>query len=144
MNILQFTELPQDLVDGMQIVHKLVFDEVFKPEKLIGKQNFCAFLAVEDDIVVGFKFGYEQEDGVFYSWLGGVHPVYQQRGIASRLMEAQHTWCQQQGYTRIRTYGRNEKKAMLIVNLKAGFDIVHTFIDDKGRHKIVFEKDLLQ
>ena len=31
---------------------------------------------------------------------------------------------------------------LLFVNLKAGFEIVKTFVDDKGRHKIVFEKDL--
>jgi len=41
-----------------------------------------------------------------------------------------------------RTYGRNERKAMLITNLKHGFDIVSTFVDKKDRHKIVFEKTL--
>lgn len=142
MEILQYTELPIEMLEGMKVVHRLVFHDDFKQEKLLDKRNFCAFIAVESGVIVGFKFGYEHEDGVFYSWLGGVHPAYQQRGIASRLMEAQHTWCQQQGYTRVRTYGRNAKKAMLIVNLKAGFDIVRTFVDDKGRHKIVFEKDL--
>ncbi|WP_332651527.1 GNAT family N-acetyltransferase [Lysinibacillus sp. 54212] len=142
MEILQLTVLPEQLLKEMQIIHRLVFNSEFKREKLIGKPNFCAFLAMEDSKVVGFKFGYEHEDGVFYSWLGGVHPAYQQRGIANRLMDAQHTWCKAQGYTRVRTYGRNEKKAMLIVNLKSGFDIVRTFRDDKGRHKIVFEKEL--
>ncbi len=143
MKIVQYRELPNELLEGMKIVHQLVFYDEFKQEKILGKPNFCAFLAIEDGAVVGFKFGYEHEDGVFYSWLGGVHPVYQQRGIASRLMEAQHAWCKRQGYTRVRTYGVNDKKAMLIVNLKAGFDIIRTFNDDKGRHKIVFEKDLL-
>lgn len=143
MEIVQYRELPNEQLEGMKIVHQLVFHDEFKQEKLLGKLNFCAFLAVEDGTVVGFKFGYEHEDGVFYSWLGGVHPAYQQRGIASYLMEAQHAWCREQGYTRVRTYGRNEKKAMLIVNLKAGFDIIRTFVDDKGRHKIVFEKNLI-
>ncbi len=29
---------------------------------------------------------------------------------------------------------------MLITNIKHGFDIISTFVDEKGRHKIVFEK----
>ncbi|WP_440497389.1 GNAT family N-acetyltransferase [Solibacillus silvestris] len=106
------------------------------------KQNLLAVVAVEDGVVAGFKLGYEQQDGVFYSWLGGVHPQFQQQGIAAKCMAAQHEWCKKKGYLRVRTYGRNNRKAMLIVNLKAGFDIVSTFIDEKGRHKIIFEKSL--
>lgn len=144
MDILIFEQtIPKKWLPGIQKVHKAVFDEdAFKEEKLQNKVNFLAVLAVEDQEVAAFKFGYEHPDGVFYSWLGGVHPKFQRRGIAAKCMNTQHEWCKEQGYKRVRTYGRNEKKTMLIVNLKAGFVITETFTDEKGRHKIVFEKDL--
>ncbi len=144
MDILIFEQtIPKKWLAGIQEVHKAVFDgDVFKEQKLQNKKNFIAVLAVEEQKVMGFKFGYEHPDGVFYSWLGGVHPKFQRRGIALKCMNTQHEWCKEQGYKRVRTYGRNGKKAMLIVNLKAGFAITETFIDEKGRHKIVFEKDL--
>ena len=71
-----------------------------------------------------------------------MHPVHQKRGIASQLMEARHRECTGRGYQKVRTYSRNTKKAMLILNLKCGFDVIDTFVDDKGRHKIILEKGL--
>lgn len=62
------------------------------------------------------------------------------QGIASQLMRKQHEKVLELGYSKVRTYGRNKRKTMLITNIHHGFDIVSTFIDDKGRHKIVFEK----
>lgn len=136
-------QIPTEILEGIQIVHQAVFEgDLLKEEKIKGKLNLGAVVAIVDGCVAGFKLGYEQSDGVFYSWLGGVHPQFQQRGIAMKCMIAQHDWCKQQGYTCVRTYGRNEKKAMLIVNIKAGFNITSTFTDGKGRHKIVFEKSL--
>lgn len=135
--------IPREILDGIQEVHQAVFDgDFFKEEKLQGKVNLLAVVALENGRVTGFKLGYEQPDGVFYSWLGGVHPHFQKQGIAAQCMIAQHNWCRSKGYRRVRTYGRNEKKAMLIVNLKSGFDIISTFVDEKGRHKIIFEKAL--
>ena len=144
MEILLFEQhIPREILDGIQEVHEAVFDgDLLKEGKLQDKSNLLAVVAVERGRVAGFKLGYEQPDGVFYSWLGGVHPGFQRQGIAAQCMIAQHEWCKEKGYHRVRTYGRNEKKAMLLVNLKAGFDIISTFIDEKGRHKIVFEKEL--
>ena len=143
MEIRQFEQLPKDILEGIQVVHRHVFEgDSLKEEKLSNLEGFLAFVAIKDETVVGFKLGYEMEDGVFYSWLGGVHPSYQKRGIASKLMEKQHEECKKRGYSKVRTYGRNAKRAMLILNLKHGFDIVGTFIDDKGWHKIIFEKEL--
>lgn len=133
---------PEKYLASFHEVHEAVFASTFDEQKLNKKPNLLIVLAIENERVVGFKLGYEHPDGIFYSWLGGVHPDFQQRGIAANCMKMQHFWCKEQGYQRVRTYGRNEKKAMLIVNLKAGFDIIKTFVDDKGRHKIVFEKDL--
>lgn len=143
MEIIEVNERMDDaLFDGVQIIHQAVFDGTTLAREKLLRQQFYGLVAVVDGEVAGFKFGYEHDDGVFYSWLGGVHPDFQQRGIAQALMKAQHAWCKAKGYVRVRTYGRNVKRAMLIVNIKAGFDIVSTFVDEKGRHKIIFEKAL--
>ena len=143
MDILKFEVLPIHILDGVQIVHQLVFDgDRLKESKLNDKKGFLAFVSMENGVVAGFKFGYEIEEDVFYSRLGGVHPSYQKRGIASQLMKAQHDECKKRGYKRIRTYSNNARKAMIITNIKHGFDIIETFVDAKGRHKIVLEKQL--
>ena len=88
MDILKFEVLPRNILDGVQIVHQLVFEgDTLKESKLGHKKGFFAFVSMEDNVVTGFKFGYEIEEGIFYSWLGGVHPAYQKRGIASQLMQ---------------------------------------------------------
>ena len=141
MEILKFEVLPRGILDSVQLVHQLVFDgDRLKESKLDHKKGFLAFVSMEDNVVTGFKFGYEIEEGIFYSWLGGVHPAYQKRGIASQLMQAQHDECKKRGYKRVHTYSNNARKPMIITNIKHGFDITETFVDAKGRHKIVLEK----
>ena len=143
MEIKQFdTNMPDAIFEGVQAVHVLVFDGAQLKREKLKRKNLIALVAVDGEQVAGFKFGYEHEDGAFYSWLGGVHPAFQRRGIAKVLMEHQHTLVKELGYKLIRTYSRNEKMAMLLLNLQSGFHIISTFIDDKGWHKIVLEKTI--
>jgi len=133
--------VPYAWLHQLQAIHAQVFDGArLKLEKLEDKKELLCILAVEKDELVGFKLGYPHPDGVFYSWLGGVDEKMRGQGIASQLMTHQHEKVQALGFKKVRTYGRNERKVMLITNIKHGFDIISTFIDDKGRHKIVFEK----
>lgn len=141
MEIFEYSVLPRNVLDGVQVVHQEVFGDFFNEDKL-QRKNLLAFVAIVDEQVAGFKFGYELEDGVFYSWLGGVHPRFQRRGIAKQLMERQHAIAQARGYQIIRTYSRNEKMGMLILNLQSGFHVISTFTDEKGWHKIELEKQL--
>ena len=134
--------MPDSIFEGVQAVHVLVFDGTQLKREKLNRKNLVALVAIEDNQVAGFKFGYEHEDGAFYSWLGGVHPTFQRRGIAKALMEHQHKLVNELGYKLIRTYSRNEKMAMLILNLQSGFHVKSTFLDDKGWHKIVLEKML--
>lgn len=99
------------------------------------------WLALVDGQMVGGKLGYERKPGHYYSWLGGVHADFRGQGIAAELMRRQHAWCQEQGYHRIRTQTYNRWRAMLLLNLRHGFDIVGTV---QGAHglTIVLEKDL--
>ena len=143
MEIKQFdANMPDAIFEGVQIVHAAVFEGAQLKKEKLKRKNLIALVAVEGEQVAGFKFGYDHEDGAFYSWLGGVHPTFQRRGIAKALMEHQHNVVKEQGYNLIRTYSRNEKMAMLILNLQSGFNVISTFVDDKGWHKIVLEKKI--
>lgn len=99
------------------------------------------WLALVDGNVVGCKVGYERKPGHYYSWLGGVYAEFRGRGIAKGLMREQHVWCQQQSYHRVRTQTYNRWRAMLLLNLREGFDIVGTV---QGTHglAIVLEKQV--
>jgi len=143
MHIVTIEGIPYAWLEQLQKIHAHVFDGANLPlEKLEKKEGLLCILAVEGDILIGFKLGYPHPDGVFYSWLGGVHVTKRGQGIASQLMKQQHEHIKTLGFHKVRTYGRNTCKAMLITNLKHGFDILSTFSDEKGRHKIIFEKTI--
>ena len=144
MKIICVEGVPYEWLKSLQAIHAHVFDGDDLPvEKLESKKGLLCLLAVEKQEVIGFKLGYRHPDGIFYSWLGGVHERMRGQGIASQLMKFQHKKIRELCYDKVRTYGRNSRKAMLIVNIKHGFAIVSTFIDEKGRHKIIFEKSLV-
>ncbi len=98
-------------------------------------------LAVDNERVIGCKLGYERKPGHFYSWLGCVSPAYRGQGIAAELMRQQHDWCQKNGYHTIRTQTYNQWRDMLVLNIRAGFDIIGTVQNKRGL-TIVLEKVL--
>ncbi|OCS92295.1 GNAT family N-acetyltransferase [Caryophanon latum] len=142
MQISIFRQVPDEYVTQLQRVHEAVLGDELAEDSLYDLPNMLVLLAIENGRVVGFKIGYDIEDHVFYSWVGGVDPTFRRNGIAMQLIERQHEELKKLGYIAVRTYSRNELKEMLIVNLKAGFNIVDTFTDHKGRHKIMLEKCL--
>lgn len=99
-------------------------------------------IAFVDNKPVAFKLGYEIDRGCFYSWLGGVLPEYRGLGIAKDLIDAQHTWCMDQGYQKIQTKTQNRWREMLMLNIKSGFEIVGFHSSDEGGPKILLEKKL--
>ena len=66
------------------------------------------------------------------------------QGIASQLMKQQHEHIKTLGFHKVRTYGRNTRKAMLITNLKHGFDILSTFSDEKEDIKLYLKNNRLR
>ncbi len=98
-------------------------------------------LAIDNGYVAGCKLGYEQSPDTFYSWLGCVDPAYQKQGIGAELMRQQHNWCLQNGYRTVQTRTYNQWRAMLVLNIRAGFDIVGTVQGKRGL-TIVLEKQL--
>jgi GNAT superfamily N-acetyltransferase len=123
-----------------------LYEEIFESSKDRFEppvmKNFRAWIVLSGDQAIGFKAGYELKPEKYYSWLGGVHPEYRKKGIAGRLMELQHEWCQFNGYKTIQTKTKNKWKSMLILNLKHGFDIIGTYTDSLGETKIILEKNL--
>ncbi|RPD46936.1 N-acetyltransferase [Hymenobacter sediminis] len=104
-----------------------------------GKQPVQAWLAFAEGKLVACKLGYERKPGSYYSWLGGVHPAHRGQGLAAELMRRQHAWCKAKGYHSVRTQTFNRWRAMLILNLRFGFDIIGTVQGGRGL-TLVLEK----
>lgn len=105
------------------------------------RQPVQVWLALAAGQLVGCKLGYERQPGHYYSWLGGVVAGFRNQGIAGELLRRQHAWCQEQGYQRLRTHTYNHWRAMLLLNLRHGFNIIGTQHGPRGL-TIVLEKVL--
>ncbi len=92
-------------------------------KRLVGVQHII-LTAYSDHKPIGFKIGYKRNnDGSFYSWMGGVLPEYRKSGIAAILADHQETWAKNKGYKTIRLKTRSKHQAMLSFSLKRGFTI---------------------
>ena len=136
--------LDNDILNGIIDLHKAIFGTADGlNEKLKNKDKLLVVIAESDMKVIGYKIGYELNDDTFYSWLGGVDANFRKHGIASKLMEKQHQYLSEVGYSVVQTKTMNKWRSMLLLNIKYGFDVIDTYTDEKGMHKIVLEKKLL-
>ncbi len=139
------TSLNEKTKSEIEKLYPEIFEH-FKPEKFFKKFDYfskCYLLfAYWDQRLVGFKFGYGNDPDLFYSWTGGVHPDFRNKGIAKMLMEKQHEWCKKENYKRIETRTRNKFPAMLHLNIAFGFQIVGSFTDTDQTPKIILRKEL--
>ena len=99
-------------------------------------------LAVREGLTVGYKIGFGESRGSLESWRGGVAETARQQGIARTLMQMQHRWCEERGYRVIKTTTNGDNGPMLSLNLQSGFQIVGTFVNRRGRLKVLQEKRL--
>jgi predicted GNAT superfamily acetyltransferase len=104
--------------------------------------DFSVFCATSDGQLVGFKAGYALSERKYYSWLGGVHPDFRRRGIASELMVRQHRWLVQRGYSIVETAANQDNHAMAQANLRHGFSICGVRTEPQ-RIQILYSKLLL-
>lgn len=118
------------------------WDEKWFYSKLNAHQKSYLAIAYVNEVAVGFKIGYEKSQNEFYSWLGAVLPEYRRLGIAEDLMVNQHEWCRKNAYSLIQTKSQNRFKAMLMLNIKNGFEIVGTDLNDLDGPKILLEKKI--
>jgi predicted GNAT superfamily acetyltransferase len=138
-----------DALITMQLVelYHLIFEDADIPffKKRIHEQiNVISILAFNKEQLVGFKIGYHYNPQIFYSWVGGVHTSFRQKGIGSVLLEMQSSFVKRKGYKKLRTKSMNRFKPMIIMNLKNGFDIIQVYTNKIGQTKIIFEKSLEQ
>jgi predicted GNAT superfamily acetyltransferase len=128
---------------GLIKLHRKIFgtsDDLIK--KMSAKPKLLVIIAVAGSNVIGYKIGYELSREKFYSWLGGVDPDFRGHGIATELMHKQHKVLLDKGYRIVQTKTMNKWRNMLVLNIRNGFDVIDTHIDEKGLHKIILEKHL--
>nr|WP_276323804.1 GNAT family N-acetyltransferase [Planococcus halocryophilus] len=131
-------------MNGIIDLHKTIFETADGlNEKINNEDKVLIVVAINNMKVIGYKIGYQLNDDTFYSWLGGVDINFRKYGIASKLMEKQHQYLIKAGYSVVQTKTMNKWRNMLLLNIKYGFDVIHTYTDEKGLHKIVLEKKLL-
>ncbi|WP_234987194.1 GNAT family N-acetyltransferase [Bacillus sinesaloumensis] len=144
LNYFIFNSIPDDdVLDGIIELNKLIFgttDDLIS--KMANKPKLLVITAMDGMKVIGYKIGYQIDNNKFYSWLGGVDPNYRKHGIASELMKKQHQYLKINGYSVVQTKTMNKWRNMLVLNIKNGFDVIDTYTDEKGLHKIILEKKL--
>jgi GNAT superfamily N-acetyltransferase len=111
-------------------------------QRLAQMPDLLTIIAYFEETPIGYKIGYAESDTCFYSWIGGVLPTYRGCGAATALMEAQHEWCLNKGYTHVKTKTMNRWREMLLLNLKKGFEIMETYPGDDGQLRIILVKEL--
>lgn len=146
INYLSIIGLPDDKVyqDMVNLYSELFEDadlEFFK-QRILEHPKLFSVLAYHNDQLIGFKVGYPYNEKNFYSWIGGVFSKYRQQGIGTQMLKIQEKFARIKGFKKLRTKSMNTYKAMLILNLKTGFDITNVYTNTKGQTKIVFEKYL--
>ncbi len=138
--------IPEDTVLKVLLdLYMVVFDDAisnFFIKRIETKEDIISIIAYNEGEVVGFKIGYKYNKTTFYSWVGGVLPNYRRRGIGKKLAEKQEKIVKEKGYIKLRTKSMNHFKPMILMNVKNGFDIIQVYTNEKGKQKIVFEKEI--
>jgi GNAT superfamily N-acetyltransferase len=136
--------------EELQVVSQL-YNQIFRPPRDVesfrrrfrGRYNVLQLVARLGDRPVGFFLGFELKPNVFFAWFYGVLPEFRRQGIASQLMEAVHSWAQQNDYDSIRFECHNQHRPMLHLAIALGYDIVGIRWDpDRGDNLVIFEKVL--
>ncbi|TFJ92035.1 GNAT family N-acetyltransferase [Lentibacillus salicampi] len=133
----------QQLMAQILRLHEEIFeDSATLIEKAKHKHKILFSVGIEKEEVVGYKIGYEMKPDIFYSWLGGVNKIHRHQGIASKLMNEQHSHLKSKGYKTVQTKTKNKWRNMLILNIRCGFNVVGIETDQQCEPKIILEKKL--
>ena len=133
-----------EVLEGLAEINEAIFGFGETAAVLAGlfedKKQVLICMAYQDGNPVGYKFGYQVGPMCFESDRGGVLESARRQGIAQTLMEMQHDWCRAHDFKVVKTITNSDNRSMLILNLKAGFEIVGTFVNRNKRLKVVQEK----
>lgn len=128
-----------------------MYNEVFRPprdeqffrRRFLGRHNLLFLLAAVERRPVGFAVGFELKPSTFYSWLAGVVPEMRRQGVARQLLEAQHAWAIEHGYTYIRMECHNAQRPVMHLAIALGYDVAGLRWDmDRQVNQIIYEKAL--
>ncbi|MCU8031553.1 GNAT family N-acetyltransferase [Shewanella sp. SM73] len=138
-------ELAAQLIELSQQIPELdhpLTNEVLD-QRLQGKTCLILVAYVEGELA-GFKLGYEQEEAIFYSWLGGVASDFRRLGLAQSLLEYQETWARRHGYNHIQVKTMNRFPAMLNLLICNQYLITELTADPKSLvdHKLYLCKSI--
>lgn len=129
MNNPQISIRKGSILEATTITHQIPeFGKAYMTAEYVKRLDSASHLILIAEIegeIVGFKVGYEREqDGSFYSWMGGVLPEHRRKGVASLLAGRQEQWAVLKGYTSVRFKTHNQHQGMLLCSIKRGFKIV--------------------
>ncbi|MCP4245684.1 MAG: GNAT family N-acetyltransferase [bacterium] len=92
---------------------------------------------------MGFACGYELRPTTYYSWLYGVLPDARRLGVATQLLVAETAWARDRGYEMARFECYNQHKPMLLLAIRAGYEIVGLRHDSHtANNLVILEKHL--
>lgn len=96
---------------------------------LLDKPNLLAVIAYKGNKPIGFKLGFSEPENVkaFYSWAGGVKESTRGLGVASKLMEEQHSLLKKMNVEEVSTKCRDDRTAMIELNKKFGFKLKESY-----------------
>jgi len=133
------TKIYQDIVN----LYSEIFEDAdleFLKKRVEKNAKLFSVLAYYNNQFIGFKVGYPYDKDTFYGWISGVLPNYRKQGVGTQIAIIQENFAKDNGFKKLRTKSMNTYKAMMILNLKNGFDITKVYTNAKGQTKIVFEK----
>jgi GNAT superfamily N-acetyltransferase len=137
---------PEELPEIVQLfnqVYRPARDEESFQRRYRGRYNVLQLMARVKEEPVGFFVGFELKPTAYYAWFYGVLPEWRRQGIASQLMDAVHSWAQQNDYESIRFECHNQHRPMLHMAIAHGYDIVGIRWDpDRGDNLVIFDKVL--
>lgn len=142
-----FYKLEPSILYEVLELEKAIFPEPLGMDKLkrelSTKHSITFFMAYVDRKPIAYKVGFERSARIYYSWIGGVTPDYRNSGVAKKLMEQQHAYAKNEGYSVVCTQTDNSFKPMLILNLKSGFEVKGTIQSCGDDHlTIILEKEI--
>ena len=135
----------RDTFNKILNLYSEIFDDAdpeFFETRFNQQPDLVSVLAYNGSHLVGFKIGYRYSSSTFYSWIGGVKHPFRNHGIATTLAIKQEEMAKWKKYAKLRTKSMNQYKAMLLLNIKRGFQITQVYTNQSGQTKIVFEKKL--
>lgn len=132
------TEFTPEVLELIQTTYSIIpeFEQGYASQeiakRLLAGPALLLIARVEGEIA-GFKLGYQTEEQVFYSWLGGIAPDFRGLGLAKSLLEYQERWAVEQGYQRIEVKTRNCFPAMLNMLISSKYQIT-ALLSDAQHH----------